>query len=88
MKKGIHPEYREVLFHDISADTKFVVKSTIKADSEEEFDGKTYPYVKLDISSLSHPFYTGKTKVLDTEGRIDKFRKKFGTSYASLGKKK
>ncbi|RZF21260.1 type B 50S ribosomal protein L31 [Halobacteriovorax vibrionivorans] len=88
MKKGIHPEYREVLFHDISADLKFITKSTIKADAELEHEGTTYPYVKLDISSASHPFYTGKTKVLDTEGRIDKFRKKFGTSYASLGKKK
>lgn len=77
MKKGIHPEYREVLFHDISADFKVVTKSTIDAKETIEHEGQTLPYVKIDISSASHPFYTGTQKILDTEGRVDKFRKKY-----------
>lgn len=77
MKKDIHPDYREVLFHDISVDKKFVTRSTISAKDTLEFEGKTYPYVKVDISSESHPFYTGTQKILDTEGRVDKFNKKF-----------
>lgn len=87
MKKDIHPNYREVIFQDVSCDFQILTKSTIKTDLTGNYEGKEYPLVKLDISSASHPFYTGKTKILDTEGRIDKFRKKFGTSYASLGKK-
>ena len=77
MKKDIHPEYREVLFHDISADFKIVTKSTIQAKETIEHEGKTLPYVKVDISSASHPFYTGTQRVLDTEGRVDKFNKKY-----------
>lgn len=87
MKKDIHPNYREVIFQDVSSDFQILTRSTIKTDITGKYEGKEYPLVKLDISSASHPFYTGKTKVLDTEGRIDKFRKKFGSSYASLGKK-
>lgn len=78
MKKGIHPEYRAVLFHDISADFKVVTKSTIETKDTIEHEGQTFPYVKIDISSASHPFYTGTQKILDTEGRVDKFRKKYG----------
>ncbi len=77
MKKEIHPEYRDVLFHDVSADFKLVVGSTIAAKDTIEHEGKTLPYVKVDISSASHPFYTGTQKILDTEGRVDKFKKKF-----------
>lgn len=77
MKKDIHPEYREVLFHDISADFKVVTKSTIHAKETIEHEGKTLPYVKVDISSQSHPFYTGTQRLLDTEGRVDKFNKKY-----------
>jgi len=87
MRKGIHPEYREVLFQDVSSDFEIVTRSTIATDLTATFEGKEYPLVKLDISSASHPFFTGKIKILDTEVRIDKFRKKFGSSYASLGKK-
>ena len=87
MKEGIHPNYREVVFEDISCDFKILTRSTIKTDQTIEFNGKEYPYYKLDISSGSHPFYTGKTKVLDTEGRIDKFKKKFGASFSSAVKK-
>ena len=84
MKKGIHPEYRDVLFHDISADIKFVTRSTMKADATIEHEGNTYPYVKLDISSASHPFYTGKQQVVQAEGRIANFNRRFG----QLSKKK
>lgn len=79
MKKGIHPEaYRTVVFKDISCDESFLTKSC--ANSSETItweDGKDYPLVKVEISSYSHPFYTGKMKFVDTAGRIDKFNKKF-----------
>ena len=79
MKKGIHPEYREVLFHDISVDEYFLISSTLKTDQTKKWeDGKTYPYYPLDVSSASHPFYTGKQKILDTGGRVQKFEKRFG----------
>ena len=79
MKKGIHPEeYRFVIFKDFSVDEAFLTKSC--ATSKETMvweDGKEYPLIKLEISSQSHPFYTGKMKFVDTAGRIDKFNKKF-----------
>jgi large subunit ribosomal protein L31 len=77
MRKDIHPEYRDVLFHDISVDFKVIIGSTINCKDTIEHDGVTYPYHKIDISSASHPFYTGTQRVLDTEGRVDKFNKKF-----------
>jgi large subunit ribosomal protein L31 len=79
MKKGIHPEeYRTVIFKDFSADEAFLTRSC--APSKETMvweDGNEYPLIKLEISSKSHPFYTGKMKFVDTAGRIDKFNKKF-----------
>ena len=78
MRKDIHPEYREVLFHDTSVDEYFLVRSTLSTDQTKEYEGQTYPYCVLDISSASHPFYTGKQKLVDTGGRVDKFRKRFG----------
>ena len=79
MKKGIHPEsYRKVVFRDVSCDYSFLSKST--APSKENVvweDGNEYPLIKLEISSKSHPFFTGKMKFVDTAGRIDKFKKKF-----------
>ena len=78
MRKDIHPEYREVLFHDTSVDTYFLVPSSLETDQTKEWEGKTYPYFPLDVSSASHPFYTGKQKLVDTGGRVDKFRKRFG----------
>ena len=78
MKDGIHPNYREVLFVDVSMDFKFVTRSTIQTRETAEFNGKEYPLAKIEISSESHPFYTGQQKIMDTAGRIDKFRKKFG----------
>lgn len=78
MKKDIHPEYREVVFHDLSSDYKFVTRSTVQSKDTMEFEGKTYPLVKIEVSSQSHPFYTGKNVLLDTAGRVDKFRKRYG----------
>lgn len=79
MKAGIHPNYREVVFHDVSIDFKFVTRSTIHTKETIEFEGKEYPLVKIEVSAESHPFYTGKHKIVDTAGRVDKFRKKFGS---------
>lgn len=78
MKKDIHPNYREVVFADLSTDFKFITRSTIQARDTITLEGKEYPLVKIEVSSESHPFYTGKHKVMDTAGRIDKFRQKFG----------
>ena len=79
MKDGIHPEYRDVVFQDISADFSFLTRSTMSAKGTIKWtDGKEYPLIKIEVSSKSHPFYTGKQKILDTAGRVDKFRKKYG----------
>ncbi len=78
MKKDIHPEYREVLFHYISLEEYLIFKTNISTDKTKEWeDGKTYPYYTLDISSSSHPFYTGKQKMIDTAGQVDKFKKRY-----------
>ena len=77
MKEGIHPNYREVLFIDVSNDFKFVTRSTIQTRETAEFEGKTYPLAKIEVSSESHPFYTGQQKIMDTAGRVEKFNKKF-----------
>lgn len=77
MKKNIHPDYREVLFVDSSTDHKFVVGSTIKTKETADFEGKSYPMVRLPISSASHPFFTKKNQFVDAEGRLDKFAKKY-----------
>ncbi|MFM2290582.1 MAG: hypothetical protein RIS29_395 [Bacteroidota bacterium] len=84
MKSGIHPEsYRTVVFKDMSNGDTFFSRSTVNTKETIEIDGETYPVVKLEISSSSHPFYTGKSKLVDTAGRVDKFM----TRYASRGKK-
>ena len=78
MKQGIHPEnYREVVFKDMSNDEMFVCKSTAYTRYSIEFEGKEYPLIKMEISSSSHPFYTGKQKLVDTAGRVDKFMNKY-----------
>jgi large subunit ribosomal protein L31 len=78
MKKGIHPEnYRPVVFKDMSNDEVFISQSTINAKDTIEIDGVTYPLVKLEITSASHPFYTGKQKLVDTAGRVDKFMNRY-----------
>jgi len=79
MKKEIHPkDYRLVVFKDISNDEMILTKSCTKSRETIMFtDGKEYPLVKMEVSSFSHPFFTGKVKFVDTAGRIDKFNKKF-----------
>ena len=82
MKKGIHPDnYRLVVFKDMSNDYMFITKSTIQAKDTIEVDGVEYPLVKLEISHTSHPFYTGKMKLVDTAGRVDKFKKRYQKHY-------
>lgn len=78
MKEGIHPNYREVVFQDMSNDFKFITRSTIETREKITLDGKEYPLIKLEVTAESHPFYTGKHKIVDTAGRVEKFRQKFG----------
>lgn len=79
MKDGIHPEYREVIFQDVGADFSFITRSTIATRNTIKWtDGKEYPLVKIEVSSKSHPFYTGKQMILDTAGRVEKFKQKYG----------
>ena len=80
MKKGIHPEsYRMVAFRDMSNGHTFLTRSTVQTRENVEIDGVTYPLVKLEISNTSHPFYTGKVKLVDTAGRVDKFMSRYKT---------
>lgn len=78
MKEGIHPDYREVVFQDMSNDFKFITRSTIQTRDKITIDGKEYPLVKVEVTAESHPFYTGQHKIVDTAGRVEKFRQKFG----------
>ena len=81
MKKDIHPNYRDVVFQDISCDFSFLTRSTIKTKETITWtDGKEYPLYKVEVSAASHPFFTGKQKIMDTAGRVDRFRKKYGRS--------
>ncbi len=79
MKQGLHPEnYRPVVFKDMSNDDIFITRSTIGAKETIEIEGVIYPLIKIEISSSSHPFYTGKQKLVDTAGRVDKFMSRYG----------
>ena len=79
MKQGIHPEnYRPVVFKDMSNDDIFITRSTMAAKETIEVDGVEYPLIKIEISSTSHPFFTGKAKLVDTAGRVDKFLSRYG----------
>lgn len=79
MKKDIHPQFRPVVFKDVSCDYELLTMSTVRSKETTTWkDGKEYPLVKVDISSQSHPFYTGQQRLIDTEGRAEKFRKKYG----------
>ena len=81
MKKDIHPDYREVVFQDISSDFAFLTRSTVATKETITWeDGQEYPLVKVEISSRSHPYYTGQQKIVDTAGRVDRFRRKYGLS--------
>lgn len=77
MKKKIHPPYQEVLFVDSSTGDKFLCGTTLQPEEKEEFEGKTYPVCRVPVSSASHPFFTGSNQFIDTEGRVDKFTKKY-----------
>jgi len=78
MKADIHPEYREVVFQDLSSDLIFLTRSTVKSKETIKWeDGKEYPLIKVEISSASHPFYTGKHKLMDTGGRVDRFKRRY-----------
>lgn len=77
MKKNTHPDYQEVLFIDSSTNAKFLCRSTLKTDETEVYEGKEYPVYRVSVSSDSHPFYTGSNQFIDTEGRVDKFRKRY-----------
>jgi large subunit ribosomal protein L31 len=78
MKKGIHPEYKEVVFYDTQSEHKFITRSTIKSKETIKMDdGKTYPLIKIEVSSASHPFYTGKKIFVDTAGRVEKFNRRY-----------
>ena len=78
MKKDIHPDYKPVIFHDVTCNKSFLLSSTIKTNETMKYeDGNEYPLIKLEISHKSHPFYTGKMQLVDTAGRIDKFKNRY-----------
>ena len=82
MKKDIHPKnYRLVVFKDMSNEHIFITKSTAASKENIEIDGVTYPLIKVEISNTSHPFYTGKVKLVDTAGRVDRFRNRYQKHY-------
>ncbi|MGX6450102.1 type B 50S ribosomal protein L31 [Patulibacter sp. S7RM1-6] len=76
MKNDIHPEYAPVVFRDQGAGATFLTRSTVKSSKTIELDGETYPVVDVELSSASHPFYTGKQKIVDTAGRVERFRRR------------
>jgi large subunit ribosomal protein L31 len=83
VKTDIHPNYRLVVFQDTSSDLAFLTKSTVETSATIEWeDGNTYPLAKVEISSASHPFYTGKQILVDTTGRVERFRKRYGSTPA------
>lgn len=89
MKEKIHPKYNYVVFEDHAANFRFLTRSTLTSDDKIKWeDGKEYPLVKVEISSASHPYFTGKHKLLDTAGRVEKFTKRFGGNYFNAKKKK
>ena len=77
MQPNIHPDYQIVAFHDTAADSYFIIGSTIKTTRTVEVDGKTYTYIPIDVSSDSHPFYTGKQKNVTSDGRVAQFNRRF-----------
>jgi large subunit ribosomal protein L31 len=78
MKADIHPNYHEVVFQDVTSDFRFLTRSTLSSKETVKWkDGNEYPLIKIDISSASHPFYTGQNKIMDTSGRVDKFRRRY-----------
>ena len=88
MKQGIHPEkYRQIVFSDVGAGVSWLTRSTVNTEKTVTWeDGKEYPLYELPISKYSHPFYTGQHRLVDTEGRVDKFNKKYGRAAATTTK--
>ena len=80
MKEGIQPDYRDVVFQDMASDFRFITRSTVNTREKITIDGKEYPLFKLDVSSESHPFYTGAQTRIVEAGRVEKFRQKFARS--------
>lgn len=88
MKKAIHPDnYRPVVFQDLNNNTTFLTKSTVATDETIKLDGADYPLVKVHITSSSHPFFTGEERILDIEGRVDKFKARAAAGQASKDKR-
>jgi len=88
MKKDIHPDYDFVVFKDVSADFSLLTRSTKRSDKTIKWtDGKEYPLIEVDISSATHPFYTGQQKLIDTAGRIEKFQRKYNKKAPTKDKK-
>lgn len=84
MKKDIHPKYQKVLFVDSSTGYKFICGSTLQPKQTEKFEGKEYPMCQLSTSSASHPFFTGSKALVDAEGRVDKFKKRYAAKPAAV----
>ena len=78
MKEGIHPKYHKVVFVDSATGQEFITRSTVGSRETRDIDGEKVPVIKLEISSFSHPFWTGKMRELDADGKIDRFRRRFG----------
>ena len=78
MKEGIHPDYHRVLFIDTATGNEWITRSTLTSKETREVDGEQIPVVKLEVSSYSHPFWTGKMREVDSDGKIDRFRRRFG----------
>ena len=84
MKKDIHPEYNQVVFQDVQSDFKFLTRSTMNSEEKIKWeDGNEYPLIKVEVSSASHPFYTGKKIFVDTAGRVEKFNQKYKSKQVS-----
>ncbi len=87
MKKDVHPEYRKVVFRDASSKFILLTSSTVKTTETTVYEGVEYPSMLVDITSASHPFFTGQQRIMDTAGRIDRFKKKFNDKVAVAAKK-
>lgn len=77
MKSEIHPEYNAIVFRDLASGATFLTRSTLSSDKTIDLDGETYPVLDVEISSESHPFYTGKQRIMDSAGRVEKFNQRF-----------
>ena len=77
MKSEIHPEYTPIVFRDLASGETFLTRSTVSSDKTIELDGETYPVIDVEISSASHPFYTGKQRIMDSAGRVEKFNSRY-----------